>query len=243
MNPLVDESIISEAYATDDVAASAEYGAEFRRDIESFVSREAVDACLIPGRLELPPSSAFSYHAFVDPSGGSADSFTLAVAHHQDGHGVLDCLREVRPPFSPEGVVAEFAALLKSYKVSEVEGDRYAGEWPREAFSKLGVTYGVAERVKSDIYRDCLPLLNSGRVELLDHPRLVAQLLGLERRTARGGKDSIDHAPGGHDDIANAVCGVLLPAAEMASCGTPIRVDGTRMAGPMPSVRREDMPL
>jgi hypothetical protein len=55
-----------------------------------------------------------------------------------------------------------------------------------------------------------LPLLNSGKVELLDHPRLVSQLCGLERRTARGGRDSIDHPPGQHDDIANAVAGAVL---------------------------------
>jgi hypothetical protein len=55
-----------------------------------------------------------------------------------------------------------------------------------------------------------LPLLNAGRIELLDLPRLSTQLTGLERRTARSGKDSIDHAPGGHDDLANAVAGVLV---------------------------------
>jgi hypothetical protein len=46
-----------------------------------------------------------------------------------------------------------------------------------------------------------------GEVDLLDSPRLVSQLTSLERRTARGGKDSIDHAPGAHDDVANAVAG------------------------------------
>jgi hypothetical protein len=55
-----------------------------------------------------------------------------------------------------------------------------------------------------------LPLLNSGKIALLDHPRLIAQLCGLERRTARSGKDSIDHAPGAHDDIANGVAGALV---------------------------------
>jgi hypothetical protein len=55
-----------------------------------------------------------------------------------------------------------------------------------------------------------LPLLNARRVELLEHPRLSAQLVGLERRTARGGRDSIDHTPGGHDDLANAAAGVLV---------------------------------
>jgi hypothetical protein len=35
-------------------------------------------------------------------------------------------------------------------------------------------------------------------------------LVGLERRVSRQGKDSIDHAPGGHDDAANAVAGLLV---------------------------------
>jgi hypothetical protein len=57
-----------------------------------------------------------------------------------------------------------------------------------------------------------LPLINSGAVDLLDNERLIHQLIMLERRTSRGGKDSIDHAPGAHDDIANAVAGALVTA-------------------------------
>ena len=49
--------------------------------------------------------------------------------------------RERRPPFSPDGVVQEFAELLKSYKVRRVVGDRYAGEWPRERFRVHGIEY------------------------------------------------------------------------------------------------------
>ena len=43
--------------------------------------------------------------------------------------------------------------------------NRYAGEWPREAFRRHGVAYEPAEKVKSDIYLAFLPLLNSGRVD------------------------------------------------------------------------------
>jgi hypothetical protein len=94
-------------------------------------------------------------------------------------------VRERRPPFSPEDVVAEFSALLKSYRITKVQRDRYAGEWPRERFSGHGVTYEAAARPKSDLYRDLLPAINSRRADLLDDLRLVAQLVGLERRTAR----------------------------------------------------------
>ena len=144
-----------------------------------------------PGMRERAPMENTRYFGFVDPSGGSADSFTLAIAHKEDEKAVLDCVRETRPPFSPESVVAEYASCSKSYRVSTVRGDRYAGEWPREQFLKRQIEYRSAEKTKSDLYLNLLPPINSGRLDLLDHDRLVAQLCTLERRTARGGKDSM----------------------------------------------------
>jgi hypothetical protein len=215
MNPRVPQKVVDEAFADDAASAAAEYGAVFRSDVESFILREAVEACVTVGVRERAPVGGMRYSAFVDPSGGSADSFTLAITHRKNDVAVLDAIRERKPPFSPEDVVSEFAALLKkTYRISKVIGDRYAGEWPREAFRKLGIEYTSSAKPKSDLYRDLLPAVNSRRVELLDHDRLVAQLCGLERRTARGGRDSIDHAPGGHDDVANAVAGAINIAAE-----------------------------
>jgi hypothetical protein len=52
--------------------------------------------------------------------------------------------------------------------------------------------------------------MNSRQVDLLDLPRAIAQLISLERRTARGGRDSIDHPPGTRDDIANAIAGLVV---------------------------------
>jgi len=57
------------------------------------------------------------------------------------------------------------------------------------------------------------PRLCSGEIELLDDERLVSQIASLERRTRSGGRDIIDHPPGGHDDLANAVAGVAVVAA------------------------------
>jgi hypothetical protein len=63
---------------------------------------------------------------------------TLAIAHRDGDRGVIDAVRERRPPFSPDDVVQEFTALLRSYDITEVVGDRYAGEWPRERFRAQG---------------------------------------------------------------------------------------------------------
>lgn len=209
MNPTVPQLLINKALERDPAAAGAEWLAEFRTDVELFINREVVEAAIQSGCRELAAVSSARYVAFCDPSGGSSDSMTLAIAHRDDERGVLDCVREIRPPFSPDAAVSEFASCLKSYNLTTVVGDRYAGAWPVERFNAHGIKYEASEKTKSQIYGELLPLLNSARVDLLDNPRLLAQLCALERKTARGGRDSIDHPPGGHDDLSNAAGGAL----------------------------------
>ena len=208
MNPSVSQQVIDAATERDPASAAAEWQAEFRSDIESFINREAVEACIAYDVRERAPMQGVRYYGFVDPSGGSVDSMSLAVGHREDDIVVLDAMREAKPPFSPESAVAEFSELLKSYHVSKITGDRYAGEWPRERFREHGITYEPAQKPKSDLYRDLLPAINSRKLDLLDDTRLLTQLVSLERRTARGGRDSIDHPPNTHDDLANAIAGL-----------------------------------
>jgi hypothetical protein len=178
------------------------------------VAREAVAACVVAGRLELAPVPGVHFYAFVDLAGGGPDSMTFAIAHRErDETIVLDCLRERRPPCSPEAVVAEFAAVCKTYRVTRVRGDRYAGEWPRERFREHGIDYLIADKTKSEIYKALLPLVNDKRADLLNDPKMLAQLGTLERKVGRSGRDTIDHSPGGHDDVVNSAAGALVCAS------------------------------
>jgi hypothetical protein len=210
MNPTLPQRVIDRAVEADPEAASAEYFAEFRGDIDVCFSREAIEACVATEVIVRAPLAGVSYRAFVDSSGGSSDAMTAAIGHSENGKFVLDCVLERRAPFNPDSVVAEFAEVLKEYGVARVVGDRYAGQWPVERFSAYGVQYEPAELTRSELYLALLPLVNSGRVDLLDSPRMVSQFCGLERRTARSGKDSVDHPPGGHDDISNSVAGLIV---------------------------------
>src|SRR5262249_54568810 len=88
MNPTVSRAVIEAAYLRDHAAASAEYGAEFRTDVEGFLSLEIIEACVIPNRLELPPLNGVNYSAFVDPSGGASDSMTLGISHKERDRAV-----------------------------------------------------------------------------------------------------------------------------------------------------------
>ncbi len=195
----------------DAVRGRSEYGGEFREDSSSLFDLEVVERLTISGRLELPPVPGRTYVAFTDPSGGAVDSFTLSVAHtdKERNKAVLDCIREVVPPFSPDAVVKEFCALLKTYRISEVFGDAYAKDWVSEPFQKNGVNYRLAGMNRSEIYLSFLAAVMSGQVELLESKKLLHQLTSLERSPRSGGHDLIDHPSGEHDDVANSVAGVL----------------------------------
>jgi hypothetical protein len=213
MNSTIDAEVIKTAYEEDPVAAAAEYGGQFRRDIEALIPIENAEAVINRERpLEMEHSGKPGF-GFLDASGGSGgDSMTGAVAHREGKKLILDCVREIRPPFNPEDASKELAAMFRSYKVTTVTADRYAGDWPKVQFKKHGINVKPTKLTKSEVYLELVPLINSERVELPNDKRLIAQLCGLERRTTRGGRDSIDHGPGGHDNLINSVAGALVLA-------------------------------
>ncbi len=217
MNPTVPQSVIDRAMELDPAAAQAEYLAQFRSDVGSFLDLDLIEKAVEVGRRERAPLHSFTYTAFVDPSGGSHDSFTLAVGHRDEERLVLDVLRGIKPPFDPSAVVKEYCDLLKSYRIYSVTGDRYAGAWVSEQFQRHGVHYRHSDLTKSELYLESLPLFAQGCVDLLDYQPLLMELQQLERRTSRSGRDSVDHPPGGRDDHANACCGVLTLLASNAS--------------------------
>lgn len=178
---------------------------------------ESVEACIVKDRKVLPPEAGKHYVAFCDLSGGGSDDSTLCIVHADERERVIvDCLVDQGPrvnrTFSPEATVERFSAILKQFRCNTVTGDRYAAQWPILAFQKHGITYRPAELNRSQIYAAFEPLLNSGRVELLDDPKLLQQFIGLVRKG-----EKIDHASGEHDDHCNSVAGACVRAVKVES--------------------------
>jgi hypothetical protein len=221
MNITLSDRIIDKALKDDYSAGKAEWLAEFREDLETFLPTEIIESAIIRNRWELPKIEGAQYHAFLDPSGGRSDSFTLGIAHkEQDSNKILlDRIEERRAPFNPQAVVREFSEIIKQYGISRARGDKYAGEWVARAFRDEGITFEASDLSKSEIYLESEPLFAQGAVELLDHQRLFNQLRSLERRTRSGGHDSVDHGPNLQDDVSNAACGAIV----LASQGRPER--------------------
>jgi hypothetical protein len=214
MNPTIDAELVDSALAEDPEAARAEWLAEWRADLEAFLSADLVEAALDRGRpAELPPQPDVAYRAFVDASGGRHDRYAWAIGHREGEAVVVDAVRWRTPPFDPAAVTAEVAAHMREYGVSLATGDRYGAQWTTEAFANNGCVLEASPKAKSDLYIEALPHFARGTIRLPPLREVALELQGLERRVSRTGRDSVDHAPGGRDDLANVVCGL---AAQLA---------------------------
>ena len=212
MNPTIPAQTVKDALNEDRSSALSEYSAEFRKDIESFLPLELIEAATVKNCFELPSIPNIRYFGFCDPSGGRRDSMTLGIAHKDKDTGkiILDCLQEARPPFEPDSIVRQFSTILKRYGVYQIESDRYAGEWVSSAFRSQGIMVSPSQMTASELYLNFLPLMSNHSIELLDSKRLASQLRGLERKTRTGGKDLVSHYHGGFDDLANASTGAIV---------------------------------
>lgn len=218
MNPTLPADYLRRMADDDPEAYRSEVLGEFRSGVTAFLDPALLAYSVANGVHEVAPRTGVAYVAFADAASGSGkDAFTVAVAHSEGERVLLDCCRAWEPPFNPSGVIAEVADVLRSYRVGTVTGDRYAAGFVQEGFRANSITYRSSERDRSALFLELLPLVNSGRAVLLDDKDLLRELRGLERRRGTSGRDRIDHAPGQHDDRANAAAGaVVLAAADAA---------------------------
>jgi hypothetical protein len=211
-NPTLSDDTIAAQRMADPTGAISEWDAEFRDDLATYLDDRVIEAAVDYSRpLELPPQPTGYFKAFTDASGGGThgDTYSLAVGHKADGLFVIDCVRGVPGPFDPYVVTKGYAELCKQYRITTVTGDRWGKEWVQAAWRGTGIAYVQSPLPKSDIYLECIPLFSRGLVRLPDHPRLLRELRLLHLQRHSGGRLSVDHGKGDHDDHANAVCGVL----------------------------------
>ena len=239
MNPTLHENLIQQARADDPEAAASEWDAQFRSDLSALLDDASIEAAINTDRpLELTPQPGVRYFVFVDPSGGRHDAFCMAVAHVEGEQVICDALRAVDAPFDTRNAVSEFAMLAREYRCSRVVGDAYSGAWVRDAFRDCGITYEVADRPKSQLYLEGLPLFTRRTVSIPDDAKLTRELRLLERRTHRSGKDTVDHGSGGADDRANALFGAIY-LANAASRSASVIVASIGVDGRVSSSHRE----
>ena len=214
LNPSLRQSVVDKAFETDAEAAAAEFGGQFRQALSGYISRETIERLVDRGVHERQPLPGIAYHCFVDAASGSGqDWFAACIGHVQpDGDRrnlVVDMLLAQKPPFDPLAVVAALAGTLQRYHITEIVGDNYAGGFLPSAFAKHRIQYRPCKLNASELYLAALPTFTSGSISLLDNPGLFEQLVNLRRKVGQSGRDSVSHMRGQHDDVANALVGLV----------------------------------
>jgi hypothetical protein len=219
MNPQLPRDVVDRALGEDAPRARAEYLNVWREDLADFIPLDVVESCTAFGVHERPPRPGVKYHAYADCSGGTGtDSFAIAIAHRATPIE-LDLLRERKPRFIPAQVIGEFAQLLKTYNITEIEGDKYAAGFHEAEWREHGIKFIACVRSTSENFLSALPLMLARRCSLLDNVTLRNQLSSLERRVGVGDHETVGHPQNAsaHDDVATAACGALVLASRRMS--------------------------
>jgi hypothetical protein len=218
MNPLLPQRVIDKALARDSEKARAEFLNVWREDSSDLYALDFIEGSTDWGVTERPPERGVRYIAYADMATGTGkDSAALAIGHalQDDARSVLvDLVRERKPRFVMADVIADWAALLREYGVSEVWSDGYAFGICADEWSRNGIRNSKSENSTGENYIKLLPLLTSKRGHLIDDATTRKQLAGLVR-VVRSGHETVEHAStaSAHDDVAAAVAGCLVQAA------------------------------
>lgn len=229
MNPTVSAAFLAKEQARDAENYRREYGAEFTEAISGFLSAEAIERCVVPGRTEVAPDrERFHYTAAIDAA-YKGDRFTICIAHYDrekdriavDHLGGWQGTRQ--QPLRLGEVLPQIKALAERYGFHNVRGDQFGAEPLKDAFERHGLAFEertFTNQSKADIYATLRSRIQDGTIELLDHRDSLRELRALELENLPGGGTRIGHPRHGHDDYADAMAlavsearGGLLPAS------------------------------
>lgn len=126
---------------------------------------DAIMAVVDKGVTQRPYDTKWKYHAHVNSAtGGGEDSFCASIGHVENGIAVVDLIFERRPPFSPEGTIAELSNLFKSYHIPKVTGDNFARAFVEELFRSSQAILEPLERCAGGLaYTSLCRLFRLGR--------------------------------------------------------------------------------
>src|SRR5262249_11060586 len=141
-------------------------------------------------------------------------AFTLSVVHVEGEDEKARVVQDVGKAWQSsrnatvdlEGTVRAAAEILRRYRCAEVVSDRYSAGWAKQAWERAGIKVVAPEADRSGTYMAAEPLFAQGLISILDDEVQVRELRNLEKRPRPGGKVSVDHPRGLHDDRANALC-------------------------------------
>jgi hypothetical protein len=218
MNPSIKPEKVERERRRDEDKYRREYLAEFTDSVNSWISPEYINQCIVRGRVELPPQKEINYVAALDAATRGAD-FAIVIVHKTVGDSVVvDCVRTwtgtKNTPLSIEAVLFQIRDLLQTYNTNQVTGDQYYSDAICQQLLKMQIVYqrfDFTAQSRSGLFTNLKYYLGERKLELLDDPKLLGQLRSLRQEQRPGGH--VDVRPSsGKDDSAVALALALSEA-------------------------------
>jgi len=211
MNPTISGKVFTEAQSENDEHYRREYLAEFTDSLVGWIARELLDACVIPGRRELPPVRDACYIAVVDPAFRSSDfGFSILCKTGEDITVPYSTrwtgTREI--PLQLETVLRQIKDILSRYGIGDVVGDQFCFPLIKQQFEKFGIFYTefhFGPHTRASIYGNLRQLISQQRISLIDEPELLRQLRCLEEIKMPNGNIDVRPPGSSKDDMAITV--------------------------------------
>jgi hypothetical protein len=224
MNPAVSKQFLEDARQDNEQTFRREHLAEFTDNVLGWITPEILEPCVLRGVRELPRVSSGTYVAAVDPAFRSSN-FGFAVVHRSDA-GAITVVHAHRwstktvPP-NLDLIAAQVSEVLRRYDLDTLVGDQYCFPVLQQCFAKLGIQYrefAFTQHTRGSLYGNLRLLMTEEKIQFVDQPELLQELLDLEEVKAPNGAIDIRPPRSGKDDIAISVA---LAASQLSNMEIP----------------------
>jgi len=227
-----EEYIIEWQYDADNF--DAELRANFVDAISDFFNVEMLELCVAKNITFLTPEveeGEVIYKAAIDAAFKN-DTFTFSIVGHTEAQIRQYVIKGWEGEKGPDGKkisvkVADIAEYCKNicqqYGIEEISADQFAFQPLKELFEQQGLTLverPFSQTYKKKIYFNLKRLVNSGQIQLLDHPKMLKELKQLIVEQTSNGNIKIGHPNGGSDDYADSLAIAAYEAVESCGVGT-----------------------
>ena len=208
-----------DAYREDPYEFPTEYQAKFVDSRSQFFRAECVNACIDPGVTRVKPrfGNDIAYIGAIDAAyKGDRFAFSIVAVEREGDSTIIRQMvskawgrKNRNDTVDLKEVGGYIDKAVKEYQLDQVWADQYGYIPLRELFKDRHnitlVEFPFTNQSKKLIYKNLQTLVDHGSVKLLDDKILVNELITLELEVTEGGQIKIMHAPGKHDDLADAL--------------------------------------
>lgn len=223
VNPTLSKEFLKQEKARDPELFDVEYGANFFNNLNSYLHSDMVERCINYDRdaLLYNPKYEGAYFCSIDPSLGFRDAYAVVIAHFEDEKLIIDyCfqfevkkLSQVATGICVDEVVKTIAEFNNIYGgFQKILVDQFNSQVLIQRLSALNIEgFNWTNNNKKEAYEKLKVSINSGNLELYNHPKLISELKNLQINFTPSGNWTISGGTGAAvDDYASCLAAIFL---------------------------------